>query len=192
MMKTVLYADDVNLLEAIEKALDTIEYTVAEVLDGCYESIVVCALAENVRSNEVLIRSLVDRHNRVLLLQRLPEIEPARHYLSLGISGYGNAMMDPLFLHSAISALKKGMMWLHPEITAKMVEFLLPAHGNRTFLKRLSEREQEIALLLLEGQTYSAIADCTQITPRTVKAHATHIYQKLQVKDRLDFALQYK
>ncbi|MDD5118581.1 MAG: LuxR C-terminal-related transcriptional regulator [Sulfuricurvum sp.] len=192
-MKTVLYTDDINLLEAIEKALDVIEYTVAEVLDGCYESIVVCALAEDVRTNEVLIRSLVNRRNRVLLLQRLPQIEPARHYLSLGIYGYGNAMMDPLFLHSAISALKKGMMWLHPEITAKMVELLTPSRGNnRDFLERLSEREREIALLLLEGKTYNAIADCTQITPRTVKAHATHIYQKLQVKDRLDFALQYK
>lgn len=192
-MKTVLYADDVNLLEAIEKALESIEYTVLEALDECYESIVVCALAEDVRTNELLIRSLVDRRNRVLLLQRLPQIEPARYYLSLGISGYGNVMMETLFLHSAISALKNKMMWLHPEITAKMVELLTPSpERNREFLERLSEREKEIALHLLEGNTYSVIAQKLQITPRTIKAHTTSIFQKLQVKDRLDFALRYK
>jgi two-component system, NarL family, response regulator LiaR len=165
-MKTVLYADDVNLLEAIEKALESIEYTVLEALDECYESIVVCALAEDVRTNELLIRSLVDRRNRVLLLQRLPQIEPARYYLSLGISGYGNVMMETLFLHSAISALKNKMMWLHPEITAKMVELLTPSpERNREFLERLSEREKEIVVHLLEGNTYNVIAQKLQITP---------------------------
>lgn len=191
-MKTVLYADDLNLLDAIQKALETLEYSVAETLEECYESIVVCALGEDARNNEALIRSLVNRRNLVLLLQRFPRIEPARYYLSLGIRGYGNAMMDTLFLHSAIASLKAGMMWLHPEITAKMVEMLMPTYENKGFLERLSEREQEISLLLLEGKTYNAIAQELEISPRTVKAHTTSVFQKLQVKDRLDFALQYK
>jgi two-component system, NarL family, response regulator LiaR len=192
MMKTLLYAEEMNLLDILEQGLKSLEYTVVETLEGCFESIVVCFLEGDIRANEPLIRSLIDRQNRVLLLQRVPRIEPAKHYLSLGVSGYGNVIMDPLFLHAAIESLKKGMVWLHPEIIARMVEMLMPSFDNREFLQQLSEREQEIALLLLEGKTYNAVADKLSITPRTVKAHTTSIFHKLQVKDRLDFALQYK
>jgi DNA-binding NarL/FixJ family response regulator len=191
-MEVVLYAHDLDLLETLQQSLQNTEYTLIDEIERCRDSIVVCALDEDVRSNETIVRPLVSAGNRVLLLQRVPSIEPARYYLSLGVRGYGNTMMDSLFLLSAIEALQIDMMWLHPEITAKMVEMLTPKYDNKAFLERLSEREQEIALHLLEGKTYNAIADYARITPRTVKAHAARIYQKLQVKDRLDFALQYK
>lgn len=192
MMKTLLYGEDLNLLAVMERTMEGLEYMLAYSLDELYDAIVVCALDEDIRNNETLIRGLIERRNRVMLLQRYPRIEPARHYLSLGIMGYGNVMMDTLFLQSAIQTLREGMMWLHPEITAKMVELLTPSHHDREFLIQLSEREGEIALMLLEGKTYNVIASELGITPRTVKAHTTSLFQKLQVKDRLDFALQYK
>lgn len=191
-MKIVLYAQALDMLEHLERRLSQMAYRVAEELADISDALVICALENDVRGNDTIIRFLVGRNNRMLILQRVPSIEPARHYLSLGVHGYGNVMMDELFFLSALQALQSNMMWIHPEITSKMVALLTPTYTDVSFLEKLTIREQEIALLLLEGKLYSEIATMLEITPRMVKAHATHIYQKLQVKDRLDFALHYK
>lgn len=191
-MDVFVYLEDYTLREHLAFALKGIVFRFIDNPNEYSNGLLICFLEENVRENDVLIRSSLASGHSVLLLQRYPRLEAARHYLSLGVRGYGNVMMEPLFLHSAIEALQRGMMWLHPEITAKMIEEFTPIGGERSFLELLSEREKEIAILLLEGKTYNEIALNVSITPRTVKAHAAHIYHKLQVKDRLDFALQYK
>jgi DNA-binding NarL/FixJ family response regulator len=66
------------------------------------------------------------------------------------------------------------------------------ASDNTYKLDVLSEREKEVALLLKDGSTYKDIASQLNITPRTIKAHASHIYKKLAVKDRLSLALLLK
>jgi DNA-binding NarL/FixJ family response regulator len=43
--------------------------------------------------------------------------------------------------------------------------------------------------MLGDGATHQEISDALDITVRTVKAHATAIYQKLDVKDRLALSL---
>jgi two-component system, NarL family, response regulator LiaR len=195
-MRILIYADDFHLLEHIkEVAASHIEVTyidsVSE-LEGYREATIILALGNDVRQNDALIKTLVSRGNRILLVQRIPILEVARHYLSLGVKGYGNVMMRRIYFLAAIEAIESRMMWLHPELTAQLVDEIIPSHQGQSFLSLLSEREQEIALLLLSGKTNNEIAEVVGITPRTIKAHATHIYQKLQVKDRLDFALNYK
>lgn len=162
-----------------------------EQLEGVQDSFVIVGLDQDIRRNESLLRRLISRENRILLLQRVPTLEAAKFYLSLGIRGYGNAMMHRVYFDAACETIRSGMIWLHPEITARLVLEVTP-HNDRTFMEQLSEREREIAMHLLEGKTNHEIADILTITPRTVKAHASHIYHKLQVKDRLDFALRYR
>lgn len=61
----------------------------------------------------------------------------------------------------------------------------IPAMAARNQLWRgLSEREQEIAMVLLEGLTYKEIALRLHISPNTVKSHVERIYQKMQVNSR--------
>ena len=134
------------------------------------------------------------RGNKVLVLDRTPNIERGRRVLSLGAKGYGNALMKEHFLLSAFDAIIEGLVWLHPEFTSSLIE-QIPQNNEKdisSFLRHLSEREKEVALLLKEGDTYKAIAEQLNITPRTVKAHANSIYTKLQVKDRLALALLLK
>ncbi|MDD3598217.1 hypothetical protein, partial [Sulfuricurvum sp.] len=89
-MEIVVYAYDVTVLKHIEAALEKKTYRVAYETEDIVDSLVVCALDNDVRANDALIKELVERGNRILLLQSLPQIEPARHYLSLGVYGYGN------------------------------------------------------------------------------------------------------
>jgi DNA-binding NarL/FixJ family response regulator len=53
-----------------------------------------------------------------------------------------------------------------------------------TYLDHLTVREVEILRLVAEGQTDAQIADHLVISPRTVNAHLTSIYRKIQVSSR--------
>lgn len=48
----------------------------------------------------------------------------------------------------------------------------------------LTEREMEVLAGVAEGERNKEIAYRLEITERTVKAHLTHIYQKLDVDSR--------
>lgn len=50
----------------------------------------------------------------------------------------------------------------------------------------LSSKEKEISELLFEGLMYKEIASQNQISLNTVKKHASNIYKKLNVKNRME------
>jgi DNA-binding CsgD family transcriptional regulator len=50
----------------------------------------------------------------------------------------------------------------------------------------LSDREREVALLLVKGMTYNEIAEALFISVPTVKTHTSNIYRKFGVKNRTE------
>lgn len=131
--------------------------------------------------------------HRVMILSMTPSFSDAQKFLHLGAMGYGNAMMHENHLHSAYQALEEGKVWLHPDFIGLMISQIRGKNSaeekSLALLERLSKREQEVAIMLGNGATHQEIADTLDITVRTVKAHATSIYQKLDVKDRLALSL---
>lgn len=131
--------------------------------------------------------------HRIMVLSMIPNFSEAQRFLQLGAMGYGNAMMHPSHLHSAYQALEEGKVWLHPDFITLMITQIRDTatiqEKSLALLDGLSKREQEVALMLGNGSTHQQIADALEITVRTVKAHATSIYQKLDVKDRLALSL---
>ena len=59
-------------------------------------------------------------------------------------------------------------------------------------LEKLTKREYEIATLVGRGESNKRIANRLDITERTVKAHLTEIFRKLQITDRIKLALMMK
>lgn len=57
-------------------------------------------------------------------------------------------------------------------------------------LSVLTKREREVAILVGNGESNKDIARELEISDRTVKAHLTAIFDKLQVQDRLQLALR--
>lgn len=131
--------------------------------------------------------------HRVMILSMTPSFADAQKFLQLGAMGYGNAMMHEYHLHSAYQALEEGKVWLHPDFIGLMISQIRDKNSaeekSLALLESLSKREQEVASMLGNGATHQEIADALDITVRTVKAHATSIYQKLDVKDRLALSL---
>jgi DNA-binding CsgD family transcriptional regulator len=61
--------------------------------------------------------------------------------------------------------------------------------GDRERLREiLTEREAEIAELLIEGRSNRVIAERLFISPETVKMHVAHILRKLDVSNRVEAA----
>ena len=56
-------------------------------------------------------------------------------------------------------------------------------------LRTLTAREQEVAKAVASGSNNKEIARALGITERTIKAHASAIFQKLGARDRLHLAL---
>lgn len=130
--------------------------------------------------------------NNFMILSRTPNFEEAQQFLQKGAMGYGNAMMHEVHLLSAFETLSEGNVWLHPPFLTKLI--LQVGKGSNKevssdILEVLSPREKEVALLLGDGKSHFEISEILGITVRTIKAHATSIYSKLGVKDRLALSL---
>ncbi|MRH42069.1 hypothetical protein GH741_05195 [Aquibacillus halophilus] len=63
------------------------------------------------------------------------------------------------------------------------MEFQTIIHG----LDSLTKREKEIAFNIINGLDNQTIAENLSISFHTVKNHITNIYEKLEVKDRIQF-----
>ncbi|MDW8253988.1 MAG: helix-turn-helix transcriptional regulator, partial [Chloroflexota bacterium] len=64
--------------------------------------------------------------------------------------------------------------------------------GMASRLKRfgLSDRELDVALLLLNGQKWDEIADTLGISRNTLKSHVRSIYRKTGARNRQELLLQ--
>ena len=83
----------------------------------------------------------------------------------------------------AIRDTYKGKTILEPEVTGKMMAKM--KERNQPLLhESLTNREQEILMLITDGKTNQEIADELFIGLKTVKTHVSNILSKLEVQDR--------
>ncbi|MGL4597967.1 MAG: response regulator [Bacteroidia bacterium] len=106
-----------------------------------------------------------------------------------GANGYLLKDARPSKLLSAIQEALEGGAPMSPQIAAKT---LLLVRGQRTEALPekndfdLTKRELEILDKLSSGDTYQQIADKLFISPKTVRKHIEHIYEKLQAHNKVE------
>jgi two-component system nitrate/nitrite response regulator NarL len=91
-------------------------------------------------------------------------------------------------LLDAVERVARGERLVPPELfpNSAAVEDASPAQGA---LRRLTAREREVLGYIALGADNLKIAVCLGITERTVKAHITSIYRKLDVENRTQMAM---
>ena len=99
-------------------------------------------------------------------------------------------------LLKAIRVVHQGELWASKRVIALTVEELAarsvnPPVGKLAFGERLSPREREIVQLIVRGLSNLEAANRLEITEATVKAHLTHIFQKLALRGRAQLAARY-
>lgn len=131
---------------------------------------------------------------------------PAEKQINALITGcYGYCEIDAAaeLLPKAVNSILKGDVWMPRQLIPKVIGMLakLSSHenqadkqnsGKKRNLDLLTHREIDVVKMLSEGLSNKSIASMLNISERTVKAHLTSIFQKLEVQDRLQLALYLK
>ncbi len=148
------------------------------------------------RSVEEAIRTIreITPTARFIVLSSMPATADALAALQLGAQGYCHALATPQMLQQVALVVRNGGLWIGPELlnrlTGTLAAALLPSPSPPTsFLQQLSAREREVALQVGSGASNKEIATSLGITERTVKAHMGSIFEKLEIRDRLQLAL---
>ena len=152
------------------------------------ENIIIINTSVNLEKEEETIEILLENRNKILIIESSPKLINAQNWLLLGVHGYGNSMMNDIYLKSAIDAISNGLIWLIPDITMEILNKLNSAIlREKDVLNHLSKAEQQVALLLKDGYSNTKISEELKLSINTVKSHIKNIYLKLDVKDRFSF-----
>ena len=152
------------------------------------EDIIIINTSVNLDKEEETIEILLENRNKILILESTPKLINAQNWLLLGVHGYGNSMMNDIYLKSAIQTINNGLTWLIPDITMEILSKLNSDSLNqKDVLNQLSKAEQQVAILLKDGLSNTKISEELKLSINTVKSHIKNIYLKLEVKDRFSF-----
>jgi two-component system NarL family response regulator len=124
-------------------------------------------------------------HSQKLLIERL---------ITAGASGYCLKGIEAEVLVLALRSVAAGASWWDQTGTA---EIRAAMTGNAPTLEKttqesqspLTQREQEILVLIAAGRTNQEIAQLLHIATGTVRVHVHAILQKLEVRDRTQAAV---
>ena len=124
---------------------------------------------------------------RVLILTTFDLDEYVFEALSAGASGFVLKDDPPEQLIAAIRTVAAGDALLSPAITKGVIRQFarLPDPAPAKELDELTAREREIFMLIANGLSNAEIGRELFIGETTVKTHVTHIFQKLNVRDRV-------
>jgi NarL family two-component system response regulator LiaR len=123
----------------------------------------------------------------ILILTAYDEDNYVLGLLEAGATGYLMKSARGQDLVEAVRAIRAGESVLHPKIIEKLLKQAMakPADGLDHKIKDiLSDREMEMLRLLATGMSNKEIADRLCLSLRTVKAHMSNIFTKMNVASR--------
>lgn len=119
--------------------------------------------------------------------------------LASGAMGCCSPDLGPEQVRRILTIVEEGGVWISnaalPQLLQRLRNKSVAASPSESEsladeeLSELTHREREIARMVAAGDSNKIIARKLNITDRTVKAHLTTVFQKLNVHDRLQLAL---
>lgn len=115
--------------------------------------------------------------------------------LAQGAVGFCNSHATPEQLHTIESVVRNQGLWIGESLLNRVIGDItarMPGaekQHNHALLQLLSERERQVVLCVVRGDSNKEIARKLDLAERTVKSHLTGAFEKLKVRDRLQLAL---
>ncbi|MBI2466968.1 MAG: response regulator transcription factor [Candidatus Rokubacteria bacterium] len=139
------------------------------------------------------IRTLSPTTGTILLVES-PTDAAALRAVKAGARGYCARATEPGLVARAMQLVRQGEIWIGRKVMLRLIEELSALHARRAEeaedrLALLTRRERQVSHLVAGGASNQEIADRLAITEKTVKAHLTHIFQKLGFQSRLHLAI---
>ena len=141
---------------------------------------------------------MISPDTKIIILTSHDREEEVIASLGCGASGYCLKDIDPVTLSNVIKNVAKGACWLDSNIAHLALKFF-PKPENTEIAgvsssgeskTKLTERENEVLKLLVQGKSNTQIAQQLIVSVHTAKAHVCSILQKLCVDDRVQAAVK--
>jgi DNA-binding NarL/FixJ family response regulator len=123
---------------------------------------------------------------RILILTTFDLDEYIYEALKAGASGFVLKDDPPEQLIAAVRTVAAGDALLSPSITKRVISQFtrMPRPEPPKAIGELTARERDVFRLIANGHSNGEIARELYISDTTVKTHVTHIFQKLDLRDR--------
>jgi DNA-binding NarL/FixJ family response regulator len=201
MIRVILYEDNPDMREALSTL---IEFTKGFELAGSFTNCSDCdAYVEAIRPDIVLmdiempevnglegIRKIrtINQDVKIIVLTVFEDNQNIFEAICGGANGYLLKRSSPAEIIHAIHEVMAGGAPMTPDIASKVIKLLADSNLSSKQKKDhgLTNREKDILLSLVNGNSYKMIAEEHNITIDTVKSHLKKIYQKLQVHSQTE------
>ncbi|MDO8586922.1 MAG: response regulator transcription factor [Armatimonadota bacterium] len=149
---------------------------------------------DGITALEVIAREAPD--TRTIVLTGVDDDDLLARSIKAGAVGYLLKDVASSQLMDAIRAVAGGGCWMPSDLTQKLVRAIAEDRptSERDRLGLLTPRELEVLRCIGEAASNLAIAKKLFISEHTVKAHVTHIFEKLGLSTRQElvkFAIRY-
>lgn len=132
-----------------------------------------------------LLRKAVPQ-SRILILTMHDDESYLRQALRDGASGYVLKRAADTELLSAIRAVMRGEVYVHPSLTRTLLNGIIPETDTSMSnpWDTLSEREREVLVHVARGFTSAKIAEQLNLSPKTVDTYRARGMEKLGLRSR--------
>lgn len=129
-------------------------------------------------ASELLLKKAPD--TRIVIVTGKLEGVLIRKLMNCGVRGYITKGSSADDIDKAIRQVINGEQYLSPDVAQRFAMDMLNGDDSNPF-DRLTSREFEIIMLLLDGKRNRIIADSLHISEKTVSTHRTRAFEKLHV-----------
>lgn len=130
---------------------------------------------------------------KTLMLTVVDDEDEVRSALRKGANGYLLKGTSSSELVNAVRLVNRGQNYVSPSFAAQLIisrgaDESTPSETLRRF-PELSDREEQILMLIHQGLSNRLIGDELGLTEKTVKGYVTTVMEKLQVRNRVEAAM---
>ena len=141
-----------------------------------------------IRAIRILRKSVPEM--KILVLSTYDDERYVQQAMQAGADGYLLKCIDVPQLVKIIRCVCEGKQTVSPYlVNLSMAPTTSDDAEEPTEYTVLTQREEEILRAIVEGRSNKRISDTLFISVETVKSHVKSIYQKLQVKSRVEAAM---
>ncbi len=146
-------------------------------------------------TSEAWMPKLQNEQISIVAASSNPRDDEAMEALDAGCVAYCHAFSDLPTLRQVREVVEGGQVWIGKSLMQRLLHNVNRAVAripsvDDAWRAHLTRREVEVAILAANGASNNAIASQCKISERTVKAHLSAIFDKLNITDRLQLALR--
>ena len=131
----------------------------------------------------------IDEGIRIIAVTACEDDPYPSRVMQAGAAAYITKGADIREMVKAILVVNAGQRYISPEIAQKMALRPFQPEAEKNVFDRLSEREMQIAMMIVGCQKVQEISDKLCLSPKTVNSYRYRIFDKLEISSDVELTL---